>query len=99
MSYDYRTSRPAFEEAKLNINDKQLAVYRVINQSLRINDREIAEKLQWPINRVTPRRGELVDAGHIESAGVFLDPASGRKVNYWKIKSQIVPLKQGILWQ
>lgn len=85
MSYDYQTSLPAYQEAKKKLGDKQLAVYKIINASTRCNDRMIAEALNWPINTVTPRRNELVINGYIESAGVFKDGVTGRKVNYWKI--------------
>src|SRR5687767_13015211 len=86
MSYDYQTSYPAYQEAKKQLGEKQLAVYKVINASLVCNDRQIAEALQWPINRVTPRRNELVEAGYIIPAGLYPDENTGRKVNYWRVK-------------
>jgi transcription initiation factor IIE alpha subunit len=84
--YDFQTSYPAYQEAQKNLGEKQLAVYKTILSQRVCNDRQIAEELRWPINRVTPRRNELVEAGYVIPAGLQLDRETGRKVNYWKIK-------------
>lgn len=82
--YDFTTSLPAYFEAMTNINEKQKKVLYAI-QSLGIcNDHQISEYLGWPINRVTPRRGELIDAGLIETAFRGRDFETGRTVNFWK---------------
>lgn len=88
--YDYQVSLPAYHEAQVKINEKQQRVLQIIKGFTtfkgKVNDAEIAEKLGWPINRVTPRRGELLEAGVVESAGKHLDPITKRTVNYWRVK-------------
>ena len=46
------------------------------------SDTDLAKLLNWPINRITPRRGELVKRGYIEEAGEVL--RDGRHVIGWK---------------
>lgn len=50
------------------------------------NDRMIAALTGLPINVVTPRRGELVELGVVESDGVRACPYSGRASTYWRLK-------------
>lgn len=83
--YDYTTSLPAYKEAQKNINAKQKAVLDTIRQLGVCCDHQIAEYLGWPINTVTPRRGELVDSGHVQIAFRGKDFETGRTVNFWKI--------------
>ena len=45
-------------------------------------DRDVANFLGWPINFVTPRRGELVTAGRVVRTGNKIGE-SGRKVACW----------------
>ena len=49
-----------------------------------LTDRQIAALLKWSINRVTPRRGELVQAGMIAPAGIVHDDETGRNVQSWQ---------------
>lgn len=86
MSYDYQTSLPAYQEAKVNINQKQKKVLSAIDRLKPCNDMRIANFLGWPINTVTPRRLELLEKGLIASAGKKKDPSTGRTVNYWTAK-------------
>jgi hypothetical protein len=88
--YDYQTSLPAYKEAKQNINNKQQDVLDAIEKLGVCCDHQIAEHLFWPINRVTPRRGELVDAGKIHIAFRGKDFETGRTVNFWKISNFIL---------
>ena len=87
MSYKYDTSLPAYKEVLKNLGDKQRIVCESIRalceKSSMCTDRQIADNLGWPINRVTNRRGELVDAGLVIDAGVFPND-DGRKVHFWK---------------
>jgi hypothetical protein len=85
MGYDYDTSLPAYNE---NPNGKDYCRQMVLITIRKLgvcNDRQIAEQLQWPINRITPRRGELVESGQVMSSGKRLDPQTGRHVNYWQV--------------
>lgn len=89
MTYDYQTSYPAFKEpGKCESREKVLSAIRALGIC---NDKGIAEFLKWPINRVTPRRGELEIAGKIESAGKRKN-SEGRTVNFWRVP------KQGLLF-
>lgn len=83
--YDFTTSMPAYKEAQKNINTKQQTVLDAISKLGICCDHQIAEYLGWPINRVTPRRGELVDHGLIEMAFRGKDFETGRTVNFWKL--------------
>lgn len=82
--YDYQTSLPAYQEAIENIGAKQKAVLQAIEKLGVCCDHQIAEYLDWPINRVTPRRGELVDNGHVQIAFRGKDFETNRTVNFWK---------------
>ena len=46
----------------------------------RATDWELSEKLRWPINCVTPRRWELVDAGEVAEEGFETVLLNGRHV-------------------
>jgi hypothetical protein len=85
--YDYNTSLPAYEEAKKNINKKQQDVLDAIKHLGVCCDHQIAEHLDWPINRVTPRRGELIDNGLVHIAFRGKDFETGRTVNFWKVSN------------
>ena len=48
-------------------------------------DFQIAKYLLWPINCVTPRRGELVELGFVEKDYEAPGPPVGNTVTYWRI--------------
>jgi hypothetical protein len=81
MSYDYQSSLPAFKE--LGKDRCREIVFKAICTIGICNDRELADYLNWPINRITPRRGELVQLGFIMQEKKQADPETGRKVSYW----------------
>lgn len=93
MSYDYEVSAPAFNKAKVNITATRQYVLDAVkflsNKYGKCNDRQIAKYLEWPINRVTGRRGELVNGGIIEPAGKHYDPVSKLIVNYWRPAGEV----------
>lgn len=97
MGYDYQTSLPAYNEVKKNIDYCRSQVFLTIKKIGICNDKQVAEKLGWSINRVTPRRGELVNNGLVELAYKKKDPSTNRTVNYWREK-KIVYLKQSDLF-
>lgn len=87
MTYDYQTSYQAYKEpGKDQCRDK---VFEAIKRLGTCNDRQISEFLKWPINRVTPRRGELETEGKVESAGKRKN-SEGRLVNWWRIKCLVI---------
>ncbi len=65
-----------------NLNEKQKAVYNVIKSRQPIPDIQIAEILEWPINRVTPRRNELEKAKLIYSKKKVVT-STGRSAHAW----------------
>lgn len=83
MPYDNISSRPAYQE---NPKDKAYCrnlVFLTVRKLGSCNDRELSEFLNWPINRVTPRRGELVETGKIVLDKKAVDPVTNRTVSYW----------------
>ena len=58
----------------------QKAVYLTICRMGEATDKEIADILGWPINRVTPRRGELDKMERIRCIGERKDPQTGRRM-------------------
>lgn len=85
--YDYKTSYPAYKEpGKDQCRGIVLAAVRTLGEC---NDKQIAAYLNWPINRVTPRRGELFIAGIVERSERRKNE-DGRLVNWWRIKKQVV---------
>lgn len=83
MPYDRTTSLPAFQEAPQGKDYCRQVVLLTIRKLGVCSDREIAQHLGWPINRITPRRGELVTQGRVYRAKVDTDPATNRTVNFW----------------
>lgn len=67
------------------LGKKQKACYDLINREGRLCNREIAELLGWPINRVTPRVLELREQGHVVEVYRDLDPTTNRTVIFWKV--------------
>lgn len=94
MTYDNQTSLPAYNEGRGGRDYSRQIVLITIRKLGVCNDRQISEELKWPINRVTPRRGELVDTGHVISVKKDADPVTGRMVNWWMAhkKWQQIPL-------
>ena len=93
MSYQYQTSLPAYHEAKEGLNDKQQKVYTAINEIGICNDRMITEYLGWPINTVTPRRGELLTLGKIRELKKDKDPLTNRTTSWWVVTKIIQQAK------
>lgn len=75
------TSLSAYDGLR-DFGDKQRRVLDAVVQLGVACDRQIADHLGWTINRVTPRRGELVEAGIVVSAGYMRH--NGRRVKTWR---------------
>lgn len=80
----YRSTSFEAYKALEKLNEKQLEVLKVVKELGVCNDRQISERLYWPINRVTPRRGELVEMNKIVEVKRDKDHVSNRTVIYWK---------------
>ena len=85
MSYSYDTSLPAYKEAKLTLNQTQAKVLEAIRHLGICNDRQITEYLGWPINRITPRRLELLTLGKIREIKKDKDPLTNRTTSWWVV--------------
>ena len=81
-----RNSLAAYRSVDLGRRQRQVldAIAEMFSQGWRPCDQDIAAYLRWPINTVTPRRGELVEAGHVIKGGDKEGP-TGRRVSWWKL--------------
>lgn len=92
------TSREAYET--VDLGKRQAEVLNAIQEIGPCTDVEIAGALGWPINRITPRRGELLAANLIEECGTKRGP-TGRSATVWRIaqpKAPAVYREQGALF-
>lgn len=62
--------------------DVLAALVALHEEGKRPSDQDVAEHLGWTINRVTPRRGELVDLDRVVRAGEKFN-AAGNTVAVW----------------
>ena len=63
-----QTSLDAFESvvSDVDFGRKQIEVLTLIRSNVNITNQELASKLGWSINRVTPRVNELVKASKVK---------------------------------
>lgn len=81
------TSLSAYKEITADLCDKQRDVISAAASFERpVCNAELATKLNWPINCITPRVKELRDRGVLIEAGKKPGPPAGRKVHYWRLK-------------
>lgn len=73
------TSREAYQSIKKKLNHNQGIVYRALKAQSRASREQLAEKLDWPINEVTPRVRELIDYGMVTTDGRMV-AKSGKSV-------------------
>ena len=66
------------------LDNMQLKVYEFIKNTPFCCDKEIAEGLGIEINRVTPRRNELLKMEHITDLGK--KKYNNRSVHVWRVK-------------
>lgn len=81
------TSLLAYEELRPVLNYRQQQVLKIIQNYPNISDLEISQLLGWPINSVTPRRGELEKLNLIKSNGKTR--IEGRLRHVWKEKKDM----------
>ncbi len=68
-----------------NLTGKRLEVYKTIKEIEPASNQAIADRLNWPINRVTGRVSELRDMGLVEQDG-SRKGKFGARVNTWRLK-------------
>jgi len=86
MNATRTTSLEALADIRAGLSRRQARVLEVIDHfavsGAPASDLDIADVLRWPINCVTPRRGELVKLGLVEDAGQYR-LRDGRNRHYW----------------
>lgn len=73
-----------FNEVAPTLGARQIKVMEVFECGEAFTNSEIAERLGWSINRVTPRVLELRRLGVLEEGGLRTCRITGRTVNTWK---------------
>ena len=76
-----QTSLQAYQHVRKAIGGRQQIVLSTILELGIATDKQLAKFLQWPINYVTPRRGELVKKGLVREMGTV--EHDGRSVMVW----------------
>lgn len=84
------TSRWAF--ATVPLSERQQAVLAQLAEHGELSDQDLSMKLGWPINCVTPRRGELVELGLVVRARVVKSPLTMRPVSRWRLVNRQIEL-------
>lgn len=67
-----------------NLGDRQRRVFGKLRELGRATNEELAAALDWPINTITPRVGELRRFGYVTPDGTKLSK-SGRPAKVWVI--------------
>ena len=78
------TSREAYYQLE-NLSEKRKKVFETIKELGIACNLDVAYKLQWPINRVTPRTNELVKMKMVAEAKRDITPRTGKKVIFWRV--------------
>lgn len=78
------TSLEAYAEVKKHLGASQEDVLRAISKIGESCDKDVSDELFWSINRVTPRRGELLEKGLIVDLGKR-PSYNGRTAHYWRV--------------
>lgn len=77
------TSKAAYAEISYQLGPWQMQVYRLLKRVGPMNNLEIAEWLDKPINEITPRVHELREKGLVEEAYKDIGK-KGKNVYYWR---------------
>jgi predicted HTH transcriptional regulator len=78
------TSLEAFFAIHKSLTRLEHIVLKAIRSQPNVTDRELSHMLDWSINRITPRRGELVEKGMVEEAGRRKCRIGAREVMSWR---------------
>ena len=91
------TSLEAYDSVDLNARqgDVMRAIQALHAAGRRPCDQDIAARLGWTINRVTPRRGELETFGLVFCTCLKIGP-TGRRVSVWAPTPE--QMKLGLAW-
>ncbi len=78
------TSREAYADIQ-PLSDRQAAVLGLLKRSEPLTNNEIADRLGWPINTVTPRVFELRARGEVREIGKRPCRITGRSAYQWGV--------------
>ena len=78
------TSKTAYSSIYSSLPDKRRIVFGAIVELQECTDYQISQFLQWAINTVTPRRGELEKQGLIESKRIIFN-LNNRPAHLWQL--------------
>jgi hypothetical protein len=85
------TSLWAYAQATQSLGKKQKEVLDALRYFPDATNAEIAGHLKWPINRVTPRMGELRKQALVLEAGRRVCKVTGSTAHAWKAKHPVLP--------
>ena len=85
------TSLHAYALATQNLGAKQKQVLDALRFFPDATNAEIAARLGWPINRVTPRMKELREQGLVLHAGKRICKVTGGTAHSWRAKHPVLP--------
>lgn len=85
------TSIWAYAHATQNLGAKQKQVLDALRFFPDATNTEIAAHLKWPINRITPRIGELRKMGLVLDAGRRPCKVTGSTAHAWRAKHPVLP--------
>ena len=77
------TSLEAYEILQPELGELQEAIYNTITDHPGMSNHDLAQHLDWEINRVTPRVKELRDKGIVIYSHTKTDKGTKRKVMCW----------------
>jgi len=87
MIFHQATSHQAYKEIKKTLGQRQAIVLNIFEfVPYAITNSEIAARLEWTINTVTPRTNELVKKGLLKEDGKRKCTITGRTAIAWRIK-------------
>jgi DNA-binding MarR family transcriptional regulator len=81
-----QTSLDAFEDIKETLNQRESEVLEALKLLGEATNNEIADTLDWAINRVTGRTNSLAKKNYIEECDRRPDKFTGFKSIVWRIK-------------
>ncbi|CCD89879.1 conserved protein of unknown function [Bradyrhizobium sp. ORS 285] len=79
------TSLFAYRDVQKKLPKKQHQVREMLALHADLTDKELARALNWDINTVTPRRGELVKAGIVEWSQTRPCAVTGKTCHAWRV--------------
>ena len=85
----HTNSLMAYVDLLESIGQRQMQVYKCIEENENISNREIGEKLYLPINCVTGRVKELRDRKLVLQSGNKIDQITKKQVSTWKVKRRL----------